>query len=197
MVSRFKVRLKLSGLEIEIEGDREYAPQIAENIGRQLSQIIQPVALIEAPKTGQGETILAEVDGGRDRTSRRKRQGTRSAVSGSGDAALVTWTHDAGKWGTPRQDWKANQKIAWMLYVIGQANGTKSELTTVQIANAFNGKFRSAGGVHQGNVSRDLKSEPDLFGEIEGKWFLKDKGIQTVVERLLPEATGAVPPSTA
>ena len=66
----------------------EYAPQIAENIGRQLSQIIQPVALIEAPKTGQGETILAEVDGGRDRTSRRKRQGTRSAVSGSGDADI-------------------------------------------------------------------------------------------------------------
>jgi hypothetical protein len=194
-MSKFKLKLKLTGLEIEIEGDRESAPQMADNIGRQLSQMIQPAALIEAPR----EPLIIDADyssnGGRP--PRRRRQAAKTAPSsGIGESSATAWNHDADKWGTPRQEWKSIHKIAWMLYVMEKATGKRPELGTGRMATAFNSTFRSSGLVHQGSIARDLKREPDMFGEMKGKWFLKDKGNQLVVEKLLPEALGKVASAT-
>lgn len=76
-----------------------------------------------------------------------------------------------------------------MLYVIEQANGQRAELRPGTIESLFNDKFRSAGPVRRQNIPRDLGNAQDQFGELEGKWFLKDKGHQEA-ERLVGEATG-------
>ena len=86
-MSKFRVRLKLQGLEIEVEGDREHAPEMAQNIGKQLAHVIQPIALIEAPKNGDGKTIIdaSEAPENVGRASRRRR-----AIRTSTTASPVT-----------------------------------------------------------------------------------------------------------
>lgn len=192
-MSKFKLTFKLAGLEIEVEGDREYAPQIAENIGRQLSQIMQPAALIDP----QGDPPTAGVIEGKStdqprRTGRRRRVAARATGSSqqADSSGIPGWEHNPQKWGTPNQDWKSPQKIAWMLLVMEKASGKRAELTSTQVADAFNAKFKSAGLIRRGNVARDLGNSSDLFGEMEGRWFLKEKGTQAA-EKLIAEAVGA------
>lgn len=195
-MSKFRVRLKLQGLEIEVEGDREHAPEMAQNIGKQLAHVIQPIALIEAPKNGNGATIIdaSEAPENVGRAPRRRRAVRTSTTASTGDSAATTWTHDAQRFGTPRQDWKASQKIAWMLHVIEQANGQRQELRPGTIESLFNNKFKSAGLLRRQNIPRDLGNAQDQFGELEGKWFLKDKGHEEA-ERLVSEATGQTAPA--
>lgn len=181
-MSKYRVMVKLSGLEIEVEG--EHAPELAQNISRHLSSIIQPAALLDAPQDPPPVTSSGAVP---TNGSRRRRKASAPAVGGG--ASSVDWNHDASKWGTPRQEWRLSQKLAWLLYVIEQANNQKQELGASILANVFNENFKSAGVVHQSNVARDLKKEPDLFGELRGKWFLKDAGRQAAI-KLVAEATG-------
>lgn len=193
-MGKFRVKLKLTGLEIEVEGDREHAHEIAQNVGKQLAQVIQPVAMIEASKNLREPMIIDAADAssnGARHSTRRKR--TTTSSGGGADGSAVTWTHDPNRWGTPRQEWKSVQKIAWLLFVLQEAKGQAQQLGTGILANTFNDMFTSAGVVHQGNLARDLKREPDLFGEMRGKWFLKDKGRQFATDKLLPEALGKVP----
>lgn len=193
-MSKFKFRFKLTGLEIEVEGDREHAPQIAENIGRQLSSFMQPAGLIEVPQEPPSSPVIDGNDVVRASRGPRRRRSSRSSASANGAAgeSIPSWGHDPTKWGTPRQDWKSTQKIAWMLAVIEKANGQRAELTGAQIANAFNNKFKSAGVLRRGNVARDLGNSSEMFGEMEGRWFLKEKGDQAA-EKLIIEARGQSP----
>jgi hypothetical protein len=195
-MSKFKLRVKLSGLEIEVEGDREHAPQIADHIGHQLSQMMQPAALIEAPENHHegGATVEAQTTPNGSRATRRRRRSGKSGTGVVSEATpITTWDHNTDRFGTPLQEWKSVQKIAWMLLVIERTNGTKADMTVTQIANAFNEKFRSSGMIHRGNVSRDLGNASDQFGEMEGRWFLKEKG-REAAEKLILEATGKVAP---
>lgn len=196
-MSKFRVHVKLTGLEIEVEGDREHATEIADNISRQFGKVIQPVALIEAP-TNNAPTVEAEApsNGASSRSARRKRQmGRASSATGGSDGTGVDWKHDVDKWGTPRQEWKSPQKMAWLLYVVEQANGKRTELIPAHIATAFNNRFKSAGPIIRQNVGRDLGNNPELFGEMEGRWFLKDKGRQEG-EKLVAEARGQAAAAT-
>lgn len=194
-MSKFKLRVKLSGLEIEVEGDREHAPQIAENIGHQLSQMMQPTALIEAPENHhEGPTIEAQNTANGSRPTRRRRRGFKNGTNpGSETTRPTMWSHDTDKFGTPLQEWKSAQKIAWMLLVIEKVTGTKPEMSTTQIANTFNEKFKSTGIIYKGNVGRDLGVASDQFGEMEGRWFLKERG-REAAGKLILEATGKAVP---
>jgi len=195
-MSKFKLKVKLSGLEIEVEGDQEHAPKIAENIGYQLSQIMQPAALIEAPENRhEGPMIEAQNTANGSRSTRRRRRGNKTGTNGGSETTpATTWNHNLDRFGTPLQEWKSVQKIAWMLLVIEKANGTKAEMSTTQIARTFNEKFKSSGIIYKGNVARDLGTTSDQFGEMEGRWFLKDKG-REAAEKLILEATGNLAPA--
>lgn len=190
-MGKFRVKVKLTGLEIEVEGDRENGPEIAQNVSRQLSQVMQPVGLVENTKTTPA-LIEGEIVGNANRGGSRRRRGggQRQSTAASNPAPpSVSWNHDPQRWGTPKQSWKAHQKIGWLLYVIEKATGKAPELTTSEITLAFNDNFRSAGLIRTQNVARDLGRRADEFGEMQGRWFLKDSG-RHAAEKLVAEATG-------
>lgn len=191
-MGKYKISVELTGLKIEVEGDQELAPRIAKNLTAQISHAMQPPTIIGSLSSGDGATGDGNSHSdGHGAQPRKKRRGGNRTVgsSASSDAASLTWSHDATTWGTPRQEWKSAQKIAWLLHVICQATGQPAELTPTQIANAFNNKFKSAGLIRRQNIGRDLGNDQDQFGEVDGRWFLKEKGKQEA-EKLVAAATG-------
>jgi hypothetical protein len=58
-MSKFTVKVKLQGLEIEVEGTREDAPRLAQQIGKQLGGLLQAPALLAS---GNGDTGGALLD---------------------------------------------------------------------------------------------------------------------------------------
>jgi hypothetical protein len=192
-MAKFKVKVKLTGLEIEVEGDSEYgAPQIAQNISRQLGKVIEPMTLIEdeiddAPAT---PALNAPANG----TRQRKRRAGSKGGSATGGAASqpLAWTHDATRWGTPVQTWRSPKKIMWLLHVIGEATGKDNlDMSPTEIADTFNERFRSAGKLNRANIARDLGNNSEEFSEMSGRWFLKQKG-HDEAKKLIAEAISGV-----
>lgn len=189
-VANFEVTFELQGLKIHVKGDREIAPSIANNVGRQFANVLSPAGLIEAPKVGGGpEPRVIESDSGSNGRRKVKRS-SRSGLSVSDTTTSVTWTHDPGRWGSPIQTWKGYQKIAWLLQVVEQETG-KKDLSPTEMVDIFNVRFRDAGLLVKGNVARDLGGKSDSFGALDGRYFLKQGG-KELAERLIVEAKGGV-----
>lgn len=173
-MSKFRIKMKLTGLELEIEGTREEMPQIAQNLGRQFSGLIQPAAGIVqgellpsdrritpsvpvvAPTTDNGSSS------GRKRGSRKRKSasGAAAAAAGTDSGAapadlIVELTHDATKFGMPKQEWSTAQKAIWLIYVVGEQTDRR-ELTAHQIEATFNRYFREARQILVQNIARDL-----------------------------------------
>jgi hypothetical protein len=56
-LSKFMIKLKLQGLELEIDGSREEMPNITQNLGRQIAGMLQPAgAIIEGEVVSGGES---------------------------------------------------------------------------------------------------------------------------------------------
>lgn len=172
-MSNFKMRLKLTGLEIEIEGSRDEIPQMTRNIGQQLSGLLAPAAGIVAGEVAEADRRLAaaapavpadatrsESNGNGRRSGSRKRgkapSGAAKAPGASSAAdAVVVFTHDPARFGMPRQGWSTAKKALWLLYAVGEQGGPQ-ELTAHQITATFNKQFREAKQVIIQNVARDL-----------------------------------------
>jgi hypothetical protein len=183
-VANFEVTFELQGLKIHVKGDREIAPSIANNVGRQFANILSPAGLIEAPKNGN-ESAIRVIEADARSTRSRKRKAAKAAGEGIGDVTL-TWTHDASRWGSPVQNWKTLQKSAWLLYVVGQALN-KHDLSAGEIAEIYRTNFRDAGPPRPSNIARDLAKESSLFGEENGRYFLKQAG-KDAAEKLIADA---------
>jgi hypothetical protein len=186
--ANFEVTFELKELKIHVKGDREIAPSIANNVGKHFGNVLSPAGLIEAPKNAQStESKVIEVS---DSTPPRKRgkRTAKTAPSNGDSSAPINWAHDATRWGTPIQSWKAFQKIAWLLQVVEQETG-KKDLTPTEMVETFNARFRDSGLLVKGNVPRDLGSKSDLFGSLDGRYFLKQGG-KDLAERLIGEAKG-------
>lgn len=181
----FKISVEIQGLKINVEGDRELAPTIAQNVVKQVAASIQPAGLLDAPKNGQGAHPVIDVETA-ETPARRKRRGVARATSDS--SSVLSWNHDASKWGTPLQSWKQPQKVNWLLYVVEQENVSK-DMSPTEMANTFSAKFREAGLLKKGNISRDLGNNSDLFGSVDGRWFLKQGG-KDAAAKLIQEAKG-------
>jgi hypothetical protein len=50
-------------------------------------------------------------------------------------------------------------------------------------------KFREAGLLHRGNIPKNLGNNPEFFGSVDGRWFLKQGG-KDAVAKLIAEAKG-------
>jgi hypothetical protein len=48
--ANFKIIVEIEKLKIHVEGDREIAPEIASNVAQQITSVIQPSGLLEAPQ---------------------------------------------------------------------------------------------------------------------------------------------------
>jgi hypothetical protein len=145
-MSKFSVKIKLQGLEIEVEGSQDLAPRIAQRVGEQIGAIVKPPLLIEMGKNnGAGSESLDEDKG----KPKKKKSG------GKASADDVTFTHDPVQHGSPAQAWTTTQKAIWLLYVIN----SDKPLSGYSISKAFNKYFKSAGAIIGGNVNKGLEKE--------------------------------------
>jgi hypothetical protein len=196
-MAKFKMRMKLSGLELELEGERSDLPLMTANIGQQFARLLEPASNIvkgDEPQIKEIPSTNAVID--QDKTSIRTR--TRRTGSGASRTASapIVFTHDESKWGNPLQSWNPTNKAIWLLYVVGQAASVK-ELSAGEIAATFNSSYKVFGKVLPSNISRDLgkiKSGPEaLFvsdsNGSSAKWSLSAKGLQEAL-KLINEAKG-------
>jgi hypothetical protein len=187
--ANFEVTFELKELKIHVKGDREIAPSIANNVGKHFGNVLSPAGLIEAPKNGQSlEGKLIEVSDPAPSRKRGRRAAAKSVPSNGDGSAPISWAHDPARWGAPIQTWKAFQKIAWLLQVVEQETG-KKDLTPTEMVETFHARFRDAGLLVKGNIPRDLSGKSDLFGSLDGRYFLKQGG-KELAEKLISEAKG-------
>ncbi len=199
-MSKFKIKFKLTGLEIEIEGSREEIPQISRNLGQQLSGMLAPAAGLVQGEVIDADRRLAAASPSvtsapaaatpqRKRTGGKKRgksNGASASPAGAGTAeAVVAFSHDAARFGIPRQTWSTAKKALWLLYAVGEQGGPQ-ELTAQQITATFNKQFREAKQIIVQNVARDLgkmkarpRGRPGLDGYHHGpEPVVSDRGRQ-------------------
>jgi hypothetical protein len=85
-MSKFRIRMKLQGLELEIDGAREDASLIIQSVGQQMSNLLQPIDGIIDGEIASGPTLPSDMvalpTGAPAKKSRRRRP---SALA-SGDA---------------------------------------------------------------------------------------------------------------
>src|SRR5689334_4680142 len=141
-MSKFKVRLKVTGLELEVEGTRDDVPLIAQSVGQQFSHLLRPAAeIVEGevePDTRQPHLPIMDAQPVKNRITRRRASATPSnAGSAQGDKETLDWVHDPGKWGNPQQSWVTSKKSIWLLYVAAHEANTNS-MSGKLIANTFN-----------------------------------------------------------
>lgn len=157
-MSKFKMKLKLTGLELEVEGTREDAPKIAASIGQQLSGFLQPTTLLGNSNGTSHKVIEAEIDG--NGTGKKKKGGNRKSGGSGGTKTSedVNFVHDPSKFGTPAQGWTVAQKAIWFIYIVGEQTDIKQQ-TAYGIMKNFNVMFRSAKTINSANVMRSLEKE--------------------------------------
>jgi len=202
---RFRIRMRVQGLELEIDGTRDDAPVIAQNLSRQFAGLLEPAAHIvegdvEIDGHRQASLVVTEPIP-KTRASRPPRRAVAPRPNGDG-AAEVTWKHDPAKWGSPQQAWSAADKVLWLLYVSGQEIQVK-DMSSSPLASTFNRMFREAGMIRAGNLPRDLgrlkTQAPALVGEDTTKtpstWFLTNEGTKRA-EELVKQARGQTPGSS-
>ncbi|HXT14313.1 MAG TPA: hypothetical protein VN706_01700 [Gemmatimonadaceae bacterium] len=203
-MAKFRVKLKLQGLELEIEGSREDAPLIAQNLGRQFAGLLQPAAQIVAGNDDvpldAAPIAIQEPDAAstvRKRGPRKKRGAPpAAAASDSAEEVPLDWRHDPAKWGSPKQAWNTANKAMWLLYVASNETDQK-ELSSKRIANTFNKHFKQAGQILPFNVTRDLgklkigKDAPvsEDTTQTSSPWFLTEAGTKRA-QGLVSEALG-------
>jgi len=149
-MSKFSVKIKLQGLEIEVEGTQETAPRIAQRVGEQIGALVKPPLLIEMGKSNGAGSDSSDEDKGK---SKKKKSGGSGGSKASADD--VTFTHDPAQHGSPTQEWTTTQKSIWLLWL---ANSDKP-LSGYSIAKAFNKQFKSAKAINGGNVNKGLEKE--------------------------------------
>jgi hypothetical protein len=203
-MAKFKVRLKVTGFELEVEGSRDDVPLMTESIGQQFAGLLQPAAnIVEGeigPANGRNAPPVIDVPakgaGKRGGSRRSKAAGTAARPAGSSEVTPLDWVHDPSKWGAPQQRWVTAQKSIWLLYVAAH----EKQITTMSsalIAHTFNKHFHQAKAIQVSKVSRDLgiqkvKTDPPVSEDTTQTppaWFLTPTG-EAMARQLIQEALG-------
>ncbi|WP_124842321.1 hypothetical protein [Burkholderia cepacia] len=209
-MSKFKVKMKITGFEMEIEGSRDDVPNITQALTRQLAGMLQPPTGIVEPPAGPQVAILPslaeplpadEVKLESAPRKQRTRTRTRRSMQSNGtvedvEATAIDFRHTPELYGNPIQAWSTANKALWILYVIGEIVGEK-ELSARRITLSFNKHFRQAKEIIANNVTRDLGKlrlkKPVFISEDTTRspsvWYLTDEGIRAA-QNLVAEALG-------
>lgn len=190
-MGKFHLRLKLQGLEVEIDGDREDMHAITAAVQQQLGTLVEPIETVAngQRKLGTGSPVV-EVDAGKGKGRSRRSKGSTDGVP----TQPIEFRHDSAKFGNPVQTWTLTEKVIWLLFVIKSTLGTK-EVGGPELAATFNDKFKSAGKLHPPHVTRDLAklkaTNPAPVGEDKNLWYLTDEGdrqAQQLIQNVLNPA---------
>lgn len=209
MAAKFKIKLKLQGFELEVEGAREDIPALTQNVGAQLAGLLMPAAnMVEGKAPASSASAPDEpriIEATPVKVASRKRS-RRAAVGSSStpstaSSATIAWKHDANTWGVPKQTWKATDKAIWLMYVANKV-GAATEFTANQLSLTFDTMFRTAGKLNRGNIRRDfaaVNSEPPAKIQTNATvtpiaYYLSDAGNKRA-EQLVVEARGGPAPT--
>ncbi len=186
---KFEMKFKLTGLEVEIKGERGDLPMIAQNVGQQVAKMMEPSTnILEAKSIEVNTSEIIDV-------TPKKRAKRSAGVAPRSETPPPTWRHDASKYGMPLQDWPAQKKMTWLLYVARDMK-VATELPATAIYKSFNTQFKEAGQLISNNATRDLGrlKISQLVGEDATKtpsvWFLQAEGVKQGAE-LVKEALAA------
>jgi len=175
-MAKFRIRLKVQALELEIDGEREDIPLITRTVGRQFSGLIEP-AEVAADTQKQLAPLSVPTDG--DGTKGKPPRRSRANKSPADTAEPIQFRHDSGKYGNPLQTWGVAEKCLWLLHVLKHSTDT-NEATAPQLVATFKHHFKAAGKLHPPHVTRELTKakgdNPAPIGEDSGQWFLTDEG---------------------
>ncbi|MCW5768333.1 MAG: hypothetical protein KIT19_06595 [Phycisphaeraceae bacterium] len=196
-MSKFKMKLKLTGLEIEVEGNREDIPLMTQNIGSQFAGLLEPAANVvegesPSPRKVTNDAMPASQVESKPRPSRKKRNG---GGGGGGSRSTLEIKPDHELWGVPTQDWTGTDKSIWLLQVLA-GNGHTDGGTANEISTLFNEHFLTAGKLSRQNVDTLLRkvangSEALVVRSNNGKFSLTQKGLAraaTLVSEVKPKA---------
>jgi hypothetical protein len=172
-MSKFSVKIKLQGLEIEVEGSQDVAPRIAKQVSEQIGTLMKPPMMIEMGKNNNGSFEAG--DDHEDRKSKKKKSGGGGGAGKSSPEDVVI-NHDPVQHGSPSQEWTATQKAIWLLWVAESPN----PLSGGSITKAFNTYFKSAGAIITGNVNKALEKE-----RLKGTWERLPRSAQIFRRALL------------
>jgi hypothetical protein len=186
-MSKFTIKVKLQGLEIEVEGTREDAPKIAGQLGKQIGGLLQaPAALASGNGATTIDAEVVEPDNGTGKKKKGKKGGSGQTKTPADD---ITFVPDS-QHGSPQQGWTQAQKAIWFLYIVEKQTNV-AQLTAYSIAKNFNKYFKVSGAIYAGNVMRGLEKErlksPPTVGADQtsgtSKYFLVNAG-KTLAEKL-------------
>lgn len=114
-MAKFRIRLKLQGLDLEVDGERQDLPGITHAVQRQLASLVIPGEVItnghKQLVSGGDAAPAQEEESKRKRSPRRER---RSAGDGA-PAAAIEFRHDPVTYGNPTQSWSVTDKCIWLL----------------------------------------------------------------------------------
>lgn len=176
-MAKFRVRVKLQGFELEVDGEREDIPAITSAVQRQISGMVTPAQLANGSDPSESENPKT-IDAEKKPTTRsvRRRSGSRSSEPA---ASPIEFRHDSSKFGNPLQTWGVAEKSIWLLYVVKEITRT-AEISGPQIAATFNQYFKQAKRLHPPNVTRDLGKlkvqNPSPIGEDKNLFYLTQEG---------------------
>src|SRR6266446_10762212 len=143
-MAKFRIRLRVQALELEIDGEREDIPLITRAVGQQFSGLIEPAEVAaNGQKQLRVESASTEADGSKGKPARR----TRTNKSPADTAEPIQFRHDSAKYGNPLQTWGVGDKCVWLLYVLKHGANTK-EASAPQLVATFKLHFKAAGKLH-------------------------------------------------
>lgn len=193
-MAKTKFKFKITGLELEFEGNRDELPTLSAGVAEQISGLLNAPGVVADPaatrKFVDSKTTTPDAAPAAAKKRAKNTGGKRTK------AEPLNWRHEPDKWGTPSQEWNPTNKSLWLMYVAENENGT-SEFTASLIASTFNAMFKEAKLIRGSNVSRDLSkaksATPSLVGSSStgdvDSWFLTQAG-KKLAEELVKEARG-------
>jgi hypothetical protein len=202
-MSKTKFSVKITGLEISFEGDREDLPRLTQSLGAQVDGLINaPLSVLEQAPALPPVSSTAVVDAlpvskpQRTRSRSSKTNGQPATGKKADNGTTLSWNHDVDKWGQPIQSWNPTKKAVWLLYVV-KSECDAASMPAGNIAAVFNKYFSQAGNIRGGNVSRDLRKAsqarpPQVQKDMssgEEAWSLTQTGTRAA-EELVAECRG-------
>jgi hypothetical protein len=201
-MSKIKIKLRLQGFELDVEGERQEVAVATRSISNQLAALMTPSSQVVNGGNPAGDRLIdliPEPASDQQKPGRRKTGNITRGSSGK-NAPAIDFVNDPARFGTPSQSWNLIQKAMWTLFVIGELKDITS-LSAGVIGRTFNKHFRQAGEIRPSNISRDLGrvkakvgDTPPLVGEDTTKspseWFLVEEGNRQVRELIAKSLGG-------
>lgn len=197
-MSRFKMEFELQGLKVKIEGSREDASLITQNLGGQIAGVLQPITqIIDGTANTSGNETEVSLTESPSKKHRKRRQSSIAHSASKDESAALDFKISPEKFGVPRQTWKTAEKALWLIYVLQDSN-KGDQHTTRTIVETFNKHFKQSGTITTSNVTRDLgrlktNERPSPIGEDSTKepatWYLTDEGRKRA-QKLVAAALG-------